>query len=1080
MSGLVFGDAVAQAQQGRIDQAYAQTPLIFEPNVGQASPGVDFVARGTGYVLQLADGNATLSIPAANGHAGLQLQLGLVGANRAATAQGEQPLTSRSNYLTGDASQWLTGVANYQRVQYASAYPGIDLVYYGNQRQLEYDFVVSPGGDPSQIAYTLSGSDSLSIDQSGDLVLQTPLGNLVQHAPVTYQLIDGVRRDVASYYVLDGEKVSFALGPYDHSQALIIDPVVLYSTYLGGSLGDKGLAIAVDAAGNAYVTGETGSSEFPTTAGAYDRTIAGGNTLTDAFVTKFNPNGQLVYSTYLGGWTDDHGTAIAVDAAGNAYVGGWTSSSNFPTTAGAFQTTFHGADCFVTKLNASGSGIVYSTFLGGNASQFIGGIAVNTAGNAFVTGDTTSTDFPTKNPIQPGISNTMDDAFLTKLNPTGTALVYSTYLRGTGDDLAHGVAVDSSGNAIVVGETTSGDFPTTPTAFDPSYTPVTAERAAFITKVNQAGTGFIYSTYLHGDVDDVAYGVAVDSFGNAYVTGETFAENYDFSFPTSTDAALRTPNQGDNGLSDAFVTKFAPGGGLVYSTRIGGGGRNTTDRGTAIAVDAGGNAYITGIAKDTSTAYPTRRAFQPISGGNSEAFVTRINSAGTDWDYSSLLGGNSVDEGNGIAVDANGYAYVVGTTRTLQGTTNNFPTKNAIKSQGPAEFDEDAFVVRIRPYEDGAGQIQFPQTTFWATESGGEAQIYVRRFNGTTKTATVHYATADGTAKAGSDYKATSGTLTFNPGEFEKMVRIPLLNDSLNEGLEQFKVTLSSPTGGATLMSPTTTTIDVIDDDHNVFNDNFVDRRVIKGTTASVTGNNTNATFENFEPNDAGKSAGASLWWTWTAPATGLVTIDTIGSSFDTVLGVYWYRRYVENNDVPGRFDGASAVTFNARLGETYTISVDGNVDAVTSRGSIKLNLNLIPRGIFVFSAAQYSVNEGAGTATITVKRNGGSTGAAYVQYWVTNGTAKAATDFTATKGTLTFAAGQTVKTFTVKITNDTLAEPTETINLRLNSATGGAILGTPYVATLKIIDNDSAGAVATDAYFASLLADEPATSKKK
>ena len=311
-----------------------------------------------------------------------------------------------SNYFIGNnQSQWHTNIPTYGKVAYQNVYPGVSLDYYGNQGMLEYDFTVSPGVSPGVIKFAVQGAQSVTLDAQGDLVLGLPGGPLIEHAPTLYQTIDGVQHDVSGGFVLSaGDQVGFQVGAYDTALPLVIDPTLAYSTYLGGSLGDKATAVAVNQAGDAYVTGETGSNDFPLTTGVYDNKLNGsgtpGNTVTDVFVTEFNPSGQLVYSTYIGGQTDDHATGIAI-LNGNAYVTGWTDSSNFPTTTGALQSSFGGGtapgDGFVTELNGTGKALLYSTYLGGHGSDEPQAIAVDSAGDAYVVGQTESNNFPTKN-----------------------------------------------------------------------------------------------------------------------------------------------------------------------------------------------------------------------------------------------------------------------------------------------------------------------------------------------------------------------------------------------------------------------------------------------------------------------------------------------------------------------------------------------------------------------------------------------------------------------------------------------------------------------------------------------------------
>ena len=690
----------------QVSKIYGDLPLQFEANRGQMDQRVKFLWRGHARSLFLTAGEAVLvstsraphtarapglmkrTMPAGdtainNKHAQFALRMVYVGANSAPHIVGAQELPGKANYFIGrDPAKWRTNVATYARVQYQDLYPGIDLVYYGTQRQIEYDFVVRPGADPNRIVLDFEGADRLDVDAHGDLVLHTAGGVVRQRRPLIYQEVDGVRRAILGGYVkLDGTQVSFRVAAYDTRRPLVIDPALVYSTFLGGSAPDFGLGIAVDAAGNAYVTGETTSADFPTTPGAFDTTLNGGFG-GDAFVTKLSGSGTaLVYSTFLGGSGTDFGTGIAVDAAGNAYVTGRSGSPDFPTTPGAFDTTFNGIeDAFVTKLDAAGSALVYSTFLGGSLVDQGLGIAIDAAGNAYVTGATLSADFPTTpgafSTTFTGASYGVGDAFVTKLNAAGSALVYSTFLGGSGSDYGQGIAVDDSGNAYVTGATLSADFPTTPGAFDTTYH---GTGDAFVTKLNAAGTALVYSTFLGGSGADGGSGIAVDAAGNAYVAGATFSAD----FPT-TPAAFDTTYNG--GVGDAFVTKLnVAGTALVYSTFLGGSGE---DDARGIALDAGGNAYVTGPT--LSADFPTTpSAFDSTFNGATDVFVTKLNVAGSGLVYSTFLGGSGIDGGQAIAVDGSGDAYVTGFT-----TSADFPTT-------PGAFDTiftgaaDAFVTKL-------------------------------------------------------------------------------------------------------------------------------------------------------------------------------------------------------------------------------------------------------------------------------------------------------------------------------------------------------------------------------------------------
>jgi RHS repeat-associated protein len=693
----------------RVVASYGKLPLIFEANQGQTDAQVRFLARGSGYGLFLTRrGEAVLALgKPRSSHAALHsfdllssankagarttnspdvMRIKLVGGNPTPQVKGSEELPGKSNYfISSDAKKWRTNVPTYAKVKYGAVYPGVDLVYYGNQRQLEHDFMVSPGADPSVITLGFEGAEKLFIDTQGNLVISSKKGRVSLERPAVYQEIAGVRLEIAGRYVFKGKnQVGFEILPYDVSKPLVIDPVLVYSTYLGGSSSDGGLGIAVDSSGNAYVTGTTTSTNFPTTLGAFRRTSGGGF---DAFVTKLNAAGSgLIYSTYLvgGGGSFFLGPSfvgIAVDSSGNAYVTGTTASTDFPVTSGAFQTTFGGFDdAFVTKLNGAGSALVYSTYLGGNSGDQGRGIAVDSVGSAYVTG-ITSTNFPTTSGAFQTTAGGSSDAFVTKLNAAGSALVYSTYLGGNDQDPATGIAVDSTGSAYVTGVTRSTNFPTTSGAFQTTYG---GNFDAFVTKLNAAGSAPVYSTYLGGNDLDFGLAIAVDSAGSAYVTGWLNSTN----FPTTLGAFQ--PTFGGN--FDAFVTKLnAAGSALVYSTYLGGGSR---DEGHGIAVDSAGSAYVTGLT--LSTNFPT---MNPITGAcegfcgmgyaaRFDAFVTKLHTAGSALVYSTYLGGTDDDVGQGIAVDSSGNAYITGTT-----TSTDFPTIGAYQTM--TQGGGDGFVTKI-------------------------------------------------------------------------------------------------------------------------------------------------------------------------------------------------------------------------------------------------------------------------------------------------------------------------------------------------------------------------------------------------
>ena len=592
----------------RLEAAYANLPLNFEANQGQTDRRAKFLSRGPGYCLFLTPTEAVWAlnktptrrsnIPRDHETRSEQavLRVRLSGANPDSSAEGIDQLPGNSNYFAGvNPKTWFTSIPSYSKVSFADVYPGVSLLYYGNRQQLEYDFIVARGADPSRIKLSFEGATGIKIDGNGDLVLSTQSGDLLQHKPSVYQMTATGRSEVAASYVMTGKaEVGFAIGAYDESKPLVIDPVVSYSTYLGGNSGAGVYSIAVDQAGNAYVTGNTPSANFPVTANAYRNVLTSTN---DIYVSKVNSTGTaFLFSSYLAGGTV---YSIAADNANNAYITGVASSPSFPSTPNAYQTTSHGGgDVFVAKLNTNPSGctsaagvncteaLAYSTFLGGSADEYGLGIAIDALGNAYVAGQTFSSDFP----VTPGAFQSIyqggnGDAFVAKVNPTGQALLYSSFLGGgsiqavnTGEDRATDIAVDSSGSAYVTGWTNSASFPTTPGAFRTSCANCGSPNAsaeaiydAFVTKLNASGTGLIYSTYLGGSLEDLGTAIAVDSSGNAYVTGRA----YSFDFPTST-GALESGNGGVLKSTDSGVNWNVTGSGL--GTAIG-------DTVTALAID---------------------------------------------------------------------------------------------------------------------------------------------------------------------------------------------------------------------------------------------------------------------------------------------------------------------------------------------------------------------------------------------------------------------------------------------------------------------------------------------------------------
>ena len=534
ISGRVSSSAAAHSGP-RVGTAHI--PLSFELNQGQSDERVKFLARGNAYTLFLTPSEtvlalaaATLPEPGAPHVDPAVVRLRLIGANPDPIFEGLDPLPARSHYFIGrDRQRWRTGVPHYARVGVRNVYPGIDQVFHAAAGELEYDLVVEPGADPSRVRIGFDGVDAVRMNEQGDLILAAGEAAVTQRAPVAYQETGLTRTVVPARYVEKGAKeVAIEIGAYDPRLPLVIDPVLAYSTYLGGSDIDAAHGITVDPAGNSYITGNTTSADFPTVNSLQPLNQR------DAFVAKLDPTGsQLVYSTYLGGSTfGDSGEAIAVDVGGNAYVTGITTSSDFPTTS-AVQPVYGGGngDAFVVKLNRTGSALMYSTYIGGERQDRGFGIAVDRHGSAHVTGETWSFNFPTANPLQPvkGGTSLSPDAFLTRLDAAGTAFIYSTYLGGSYYENGNGIALDADGNAYATGYTQSPDFPVAnaiqPVMGGPAGAPLGSRTDAFITSVNPAGA-LLYSTYLGGADHDSARGIAVDPDGNAYVTGSTSATDF--------------------------------------------------------------------------------------------------------------------------------------------------------------------------------------------------------------------------------------------------------------------------------------------------------------------------------------------------------------------------------------------------------------------------------------------------------------------------------------------------------------------------------------------------------------------------
>jgi uncharacterized protein (TIGR03437 family) len=665
--------------------------LAFEANRGQVSETYSFLARDRFGVFLLGANELVY------GRGRDTVRLVFNGANRAPKVSGVDVQPGRVNYLLGrDSSRWIREVPSYSRVQVEKLYPGIDAVYYGSDGSLETDFIVQPRANPDALRLRIEGHGRPSITSTGDLRVRTSSGLFQLRRPSVYQRVGDKRRQIACNYVMtDSNEIGFAVSGYDRSQPLVIDPVLSYSTYIGGG-NSTAVRVATDSQGNAYLAGATTSPSFPVTAGAVPSPASGA--YNDVLVTKFNSQGSMVYSTHVGGSQDDIGLGIAVDSSGQAYVTGSTSSPDFPTHA-AVQSVYRGTgDGFVFALNSAGSGFVYSTYLGGSGLDAGTAIAVDAAGNAYVAGATSSTNFPTLNPLQAtlkggsgGSSQSffhLGDVFVTKLSPAG-AIVYSTYYGGSNDEAPLAIAVDSTGSPYVAGFTTSTDFPLK-SPLQSKYGGAGSNSQittgdAFVFKLSPDGSQAVYSTYLGGSADDVACGIAVDSSGNAYVVGSTFSSN----FPLVNAMQNSYGGQGSTSFfrmssGDGFVAKLSPSGSaLIFSTYLGG---KDDDRAFAVAVDGAGNVHVAGNtaspnfpvtadaaqsslggvgAVDLSNMLPGGYFKAPVGFG--DAFYARFSPTGS-LTYSTYLGGSDDDVASGLALDSSGNAYLSGNT-----VSANFP-----------------------------------------------------------------------------------------------------------------------------------------------------------------------------------------------------------------------------------------------------------------------------------------------------------------------------------------------------------------------------------------------------------------------
>jgi hypothetical protein len=695
----------------------AQLPLTFEANHGQISSQVKFLTHGKGYTAYLTVGGMVLSlrpnqpVPAqqtSNGAASNKsqqlsttLQFKLVGAAQNPTVIGEDLQPGRVNYFIGrDPAKWHTNVPTYAKVLYKNVYPGIDLVYYGNQRQLEYDFAVSPGADPGRIQFEITGANQIGLDAEGNLVLQTIGGELHFQSPLVYQESNGVRVPVGGMYVMDDSThVGFHVAQYDSSKPLVIDPVLVYSTYLGGSGDDQPTGIAVDGSGCVYVAGYTDSTDFPlATLGSLP---AGA---THVFVAKLDSTGSnLIYADYVGGNGGDYGNALVLDSANDVYVTGSTTSSDFPV-VNPYQGTYPGSyNGFLTRISADGSSLLYSTYLGGNSSDAPSSIAIDSSGSVLVAGNTASTNFPVVNAYQATVSPNQGGlygyyGFLTKFSSNGSSLIYSTYFGGNLNVVLNcsgnpcwpspysaitGIALDSSGNVYAAGNTNTYNFPTTSGAYLSTDSTQQDSVVGFVSKLSTSGS-LDYSTYFYESSGAIMgiNAIAVDGSGSAYVTGIALSDG---TFPI-TSTSICDPSVYGWECNFAFVTKFDTAGStLLYSTFL---GPNNGASPQAIALDSNNDAYV--LASSSSSSFSIVDGLEPYTSG-SDLLLVEIDPLATTQLFATDLGGSADEFPDGIAIDSNSNLYIAAST-----DSTDFPvTLGAF--QDVLAGGMDAFLLKIGP-----------------------------------------------------------------------------------------------------------------------------------------------------------------------------------------------------------------------------------------------------------------------------------------------------------------------------------------------------------------------------------------------
>jgi Tol biopolymer transport system component len=1080
--------------------SYGKLPMSFEKNQGQTDRKVKFLSRGSGYSLFLTSDEAVLALrpPARDdGRQPLErrhwndaesqpqpdvIRMKLIGANASARLEGIDRLPSTANYFTGkNPTNWRTDVPLYSGVRYRNVYPGIDLLYHGDGGQLEYDFTVAPGVSPDSIRLDYDGTGETQIDLDGNLVIHTRWGEVLEKSPLIYQVLDEGRKEVAGHFVLRGHnQIGFEISNYDKSKTLVIDPALVYSSYLGGSADDIGYGIATDGQGNVYVTGRTLSTNFPTL-NPFHSTNSGGK---DIFVTKLNPTGTgIIYSTYIGGSGDDGGYAVALNSSAEAYITGFTSSPNFPTVA-ALQPLYGGGtfDAFFVRLNATGSSLIYSSYAGGSGEDFGTGIALDSSRNIYGIGTTSSTNLTTVNPIQPFNAGGYD-AYVIELTPSGSAIKFATYAGGSGTDSGNAIAVDSSGSIYAIGDTSSTNL-TTVNALQ-SFNAGGVD--AFLAKLTPSGTSIVFSTYAGGNGDDSGDGIALDGLGDICVVGYTNSANL---------ALIVNAVQQIKGAGyDAFVAKLSPNGNtILYSTFLGG---NGDDFGYAIATDSAGNAYVTGVT--ASSDFPLVNPVHAYSGAR-DVFVTKLWPSGSTILFSTYLGGSSDDYGYGIASDESGNAYLTGPT-----FSTNFSTVNPFQAGKGGAFD--LFVAKIATGSQSAG----PKIAFASSRNGGNHDIYLMDPDGSNQIRITSNAAYDDEPKWSPDGRKIAfmskrdgnfeiysmnadGTgqtrLTNNPAAdgfpawSPDGTKIAFVSGDLHnpitfeiyvmnaDGSNRTRLTTDSLIDGVPSWSPDGTKIVFMSGAGSLFDLNSFDIFVMNANGSNRT-RLTNNTIMDGQPSYSPDGT-KILFSSGDAFATAGIEIYVMNADGSNKI-------QLTNNSLPDGFpawspDGAKIVFASGISGsnpfrpfdetnvELYVMNADGSNRTQLTNNSVldwfpDWQPVALPGTSVQFSAANYNIGEGGVAVTVTVNRTGDTSGASSVDFLTSDGSATQAQDYVVASGTLSFAASETSKTFSVLIVDDAFVEANQTLNLTLADATG-ASLGSPSTAIITIIDNDTAGSI--------------------